>query len=115
MSHQKLVLDVEKKVRSIGLLPKPSECRSLSIQKGTLEIVDFNLPIDACKKVLISFVLVKPLKFLGSVVAEENSPSTKFAIIEQKLREKLENIDLSEIGTTFNKTTHEQAKRIFFL
>ena len=41
--HRKLVLDMEKKVRSMGLILKPSEFRALSMQKGTLTILNFNL------------------------------------------------------------------------
>ena len=91
-SHQKLVLDVEKKLRTMGLVLKPRKCRALSIQSGTPGIVDFHLTNITGKKVTISSVLVKPLKFLGSIVAEDNTPSAKYELIENKLRNKLENI-----------------------
>ena len=42
-------------------------------------------------------MLVKPLKFLGSIVVEDNSPSAKFALIEEKLRTKQEKIDKSAL------------------
>ena len=71
--HQKLVLNVEKKIRSMGLILKPPKCRALTIQKGTPKIVDFNLTTETGKKVPISSVLLKPLKFLGSIIAEDNS------------------------------------------
>ena len=48
--HQKLVLDVEKKIKSMGLLLKPSKCRALSIQKGTPGIVDYHLTNETGKK-----------------------------------------------------------------
>jgi hypothetical protein len=48
--HQKLVLDVEKKIRSMGLILKPPKCRALSIQRGTQGIVDFNLTDITGKK-----------------------------------------------------------------
>ena len=90
--HQKLVLDVEKKIRSMGLILKPPKCRALSIQRGTPGIVDFNLTDVTGKKIPISSVLTKPLKFLGSIVAEDNSPNAKYALIEEKLRVKLEKL-----------------------
>ena len=93
--HQKIVLDVEKKLRSMGLVLKPQKCRALSIQSGTPKVVEFHLTNETGNKVPISSVLVKPLKFLGSIVAEDNTPSAKFALIEEKLRTKLENIDKS--------------------
>ena len=40
---------------------------------------------------------MKPLKFLGSIVAEDNTPSAKFAFIEEKLRTKVENINKSAL------------------
>ena len=95
--HQKLVLNVERKIRSMGLILKPSKCRALSIQRGTPGVVEFNLTNETGNKISISSVLVKPLKFLGSTVTEDNSPSAKFVIIEQKLRTKLENIDKSSL------------------
>ena len=95
--HQKIVLDVEKKLRSMGLVLKPQKCRALSIQSGTPKVVEFHLTNETGSKVPISSVLVKPLKFLGSIVAEDNTPSAKFALIEEKLRTKLENIDKSAL------------------
>ena len=77
----------------MGLILKPPKCRALTIQKGTPKIVDFILTTETGKKVPISSVLLKPLKFLGSIIAEDNSPSAKYDIIEEKLQTKLENID----------------------
>ena len=45
----------------------------------------------------ISSVIYKPVKFLGSVVQEDNSPNTMFAVLSQKLKSKLENIDQSSL------------------
>ena len=91
--HQNLVQNVERKIRTMGLILKPSKCRAMSIQKGTPKIGDFHLTSDTGMKVPISSVLLKPLKFLGSIIAEDNSPRAKYDIIEQKLRTKLENIN----------------------
>ena len=55
----------------MGLLLKPPKCRALSVQSGTPAIVDFHLTNESGNKVPISSVMVKPLKFLGSIVAEE--------------------------------------------
>ena len=81
----------------MGLILKPPKCRALSIQRGTPGIVDFNLLDVTGKKIPISSVLTKPLKFLGSIVAEDNSPNAKYALIEEKLRVKLENIGKSSL------------------
>ena len=95
--HQKIVLDVEKKLRTMGLILKPQKCRALSVQSGTPTVIEFHLTNKSGDKVPISSVLVKPLKFLGSIVSEDNTPSAKFALIEEKLRTKLNNIDKSAL------------------
>ena len=95
--HQKLVTDVEKKIRTMGLVLKPRKCRALSIKSGKAEIINFHLTDEKCDKVNISSVLVNPLKFLGAILAESNTPSARFELIHQKLKTKLENIDKSSI------------------
>ena len=95
--HQKLVLDVENKIRSMGSVLKPRKCRSLSIKSGKPEVIDFNLTNEAGNKVIISSVLVKPLKFLGAMITESNTPSAKFELIHDKLKAKLNNIDKSTL------------------
>ena len=76
----------------MGLVLKPQKCRALSIQSGAPGIVDFHLTNITGKKVTISSVLLKPLKLFGSIVAEDNTPSARYELIENKLRNKLENI-----------------------
>ena len=95
--HQKLVTDVEKKIRTMGLVLKPRKCRALSIKSGKAEIINFHLTDEKGDKVNISSVLVNPLKFLGAILAESNTPSARFELIHQKLKTKLENIDKSSI------------------
>ena len=41
--HQKLISDIENKIKSMGLVIKPSKCASLSIQSGKSTGVTFNL------------------------------------------------------------------------
>ena len=62
--HQKIVLDVENKLRTMGLTLKPPKCRALSIQSGSPAIREFLLTNETGNKVPISSALVKPLKFL---------------------------------------------------
>ena len=95
--HQTLVLDVEKKLQSMGLVLKAPKCRSLSIQSGKTTNIQFHLKTNTNKVVPISSVIEKPMKFLGSVVQEDNSPHAMFATLSQKLQNKLENIDKSSL------------------
>ena len=48
--HQKLVTDISKKIKSIGLELKPKKCRSLSIEKGKVVNVIFKLEDDNRKE-----------------------------------------------------------------
>ena len=83
--HQTLVTDVEKKLQSMGLVLKAPKCRSLSIQSGKITNIQFYLKTNANSAVPISSVIEKPMKFLGSVVQEDNSPNAMFALLSQKL------------------------------
>ena len=97
-NHQDLVTDVEEKIKSMGLVIKPSKCRSLTIQKGKVENVHFNLKdIDNEGQVNIATVEEKPMKFLGSEVTSENTPAAMFASLFSKLKSKLENINKSTL------------------
>ena len=94
MKHQTLVTDVENKLVTMGLVIKPSKCRSLSIVKGKYTNITFQLKDKISgNPVNIFSVLDKPMKFLGSEVTGNNTPSAMFAFLELKLKTKLENID----------------------
>ena len=92
--HQILVTDVENKLISMGLVLKPRKCRSLSIEGGKYTNVQFHLKNRTSEKpVNILSVLDKPLKFLGSEVTSDNTPSAMYVFLNSKLTTKLENID----------------------
>ena len=90
--------DVERKIISIGLVIKPQKCRSLSIVAGKPVNIPFKLKNKhSGDDVIISSVIEKPMKFLGSEISETNTPSVMFASLLSKLKNKLENIDKSTI------------------
>ena len=96
--HQTLVTDVEKKLKSMGLVIKPKKCRSLSIQGGKAVNIPFRLKDkDTGEDVNIASVIEKPMKFLGSEVSGTNSPNAMFASLYSKLKGKLDNIDKSTL------------------
>ena len=84
--HQALVTDVENKLQSMGLIIKAPKCRSLSIQSGKTTNIQFYLKTNTDNRVPISSVIEKPMKFLGSVVQEDNSPHAMFALLNTKLK-----------------------------
>ena len=91
--HNALVKDVESKLVSMGLVLKASKCRSLSIEGGKTTNHQFTLN----NSVHISFVLQKPMKFLGSEVLGNSNPSVIFAMMKTKLETKLHNINESSL------------------
>ena len=94
MKHQKLVTDVENKLITMGLVVKPSKCRSLSIVKGKYTNIQFQIKDKTSGNPMnILSVIDKPMKFLGSEVTGENTPNVMSAFLETKLKTKLENID----------------------
>ena len=97
IKHQQLVSDVEKKLKSMGLVIKAHKCRSLSIKSGKLTNIPFNLQTTSGEALNILSVMDKPMKFLGSDLAEDNSPNAMFARIYSKLEDKLNNINNSTL------------------
>ena len=96
--HQNLVLDVEKKLKTMGLVRKVLKCRSLSIVKGKIKNVKFYFKNDEDNTIeYISTISEKPMKFLGSEVTKTNTPHATFDLIHSKLKEKLENINKSTL------------------
>ena len=88
IKHQQLVKDVEKKLQSMGLILKPSKCRSLSIQGGKTKLHHFTLN-NSGKPVNIISVIEKPMKFLGSEITKDNTTSAMFVTMKSKLENKL--------------------------
>ena len=96
--HQELVTDVEEKIKTMGLVIKPSKCRSLTIQNGKVENIHFKLK-DTINgsSVIIATVEEKPMKFLGSEVTSVNTPAAMFVKLFSKLETMLENINNSTL------------------
>ena len=73
----------------MGLVIKPKKCRSLSIHKGTTVNIQFQLKDkETGDNINIASVIDKPMKFLGSEVAESNTPKAMFASLYSKLKQK---------------------------
>ena len=64
--HQKLITDIQGKIKSMGLVIKPSKCSSLSIQSGRSADIVYHLTEES-EKIPIGLVRNKPQKFLGSM------------------------------------------------
>ena len=91
-----MIKDINKKIKSLGLLIKPSTCASLSIQSGRSTDVSFTLS-DVGETIPIDLIKNKPQKFLGSIVTALNKPQDMFEFLLDKFEKKLKNIDNSKL------------------
>ena len=76
----------------MGLVVKPGECASLSIQSVRSSDSIFHLT-EGMQNIPIELVKNKPLKFLGSNITALNKPNEMFHFLFEKFETKLKNID----------------------
>ena len=88
--------DVEKKLKTMGLILKAPKCRSLSIKGGTACNIPFTLD-NSGSPVQVLSVLDRHMKFLGSEMTGNTTESAMFVTIKTKLETKLENIKRSSL------------------
>ena len=106
--HQKLQLDVQQKAESMGLLFKPSKCRSLSIIGGRVDGEKSFFLQAGSDKVYLKTMEDDPHKFLGSTITSKNTPADHFAFLKTKLEEKLENLDKSLVRGEFKVAVYSR-------
>lgn len=108
--HQKLIKDVEIKATSMGLIFKPSKCRSLSICAGKVKDVSFVLsdPTNSTLKTHIKTMHDDPHKFLGSLITYHNTAKDYFEHFYDILKKKLENINNSEVRGEYKLSIYER-------
>ena len=94
IKHQKLQNDIQKKSESMGLILKPSKCRSLSITSGKPTNITFTLK-DPNSDNLINLKTLEddPFKFFGSTITFRNTAAENYDILNDMLTKKLENLD----------------------
>ena len=63
---------------------------------------------DTGENITIASVVDKPMKFLGSEVTGNNTPSAMFAFLYSKLKQKLENIDKSTLKGEHKSTIYSR-------
>ena len=95
--HQKFIHNIEQKVASMGLILKPSKCKSLSIQAGKSNDVTFVLEDDKQVKTHIETLTESLYKFLGSLITFNSKPQDYFDHLSNIFKDKLENIDTSKV------------------
>ena len=81
----------------MGLVLKPSKCRSLSISSGkptnnTFSLWDYT-DTNNHKLVQLKTLEDDPFKFLGSTITYKNTAADRFDLLENMLKKKLSNLD----------------------
>ena len=106
--HQKFIHNIEQKVASMGLILKPSKCKSLSIQAGKSNDVTFVLEDDKQVKTHIETLTESSHKFLGSLITFNSKPQDYFDHLSNIFKDKLENIDKSKIRGEYKLAIYER-------
>ena len=82
---------------------KPSKCRSFSIRSGTPEAIHFNLA-----DYQIPSIAEEEQKYLGRLLFFNMKPKEAFKLLKEKLKEKLENLDSTEIRNEFKVKIYKE-------
>ena len=95
-SHQRIINEINLKVKTMNLKLKPEKCRSISICQGSAREVAFKINDDT-----LATVKDKPEKFLGSYISFYGKSQDNYDIINRKLSDVLQHIDDSQIRNEY--------------
>ena len=94
IKHQKLQNDIQSKCQTMGLVLKPSKCRSLSITSGKPSNNTFTLKNpDNDDLIHLKTLEDDPFKFLGCTITFRNTAADNFKVLNDMLNGKLENLN----------------------
>jgi len=87
-THQKFINEIKKSIESMGMMLKPSKCRSFSLKSGSPSVVSFFIG-----ETRISSVSEEEQKFLGKVIFYLGKSTETFDYVKTILMKKLENLN----------------------
>ena len=87
-THQKLINTINTNIESMGMLLKPSKCRSFSISRGSSKVVDFYIGPNR-----VPSIAEEEQKFLGRVIFYTGKSSETIAYLRDIFIERLDNIE----------------------
>ena len=94
--HQKIINELDGKLKTMGLMLKPRKCRSLSISSGKPTVVNFSVANEQ-----IASVYDKPLKFLGSHITFSMKTAEVYELIREQIVTTLNSIDKVNIRNEY--------------
>ena len=95
-TQQRLINEIEKKILSMGMLLKPSKCRSHSITSGKSSDISFKINTNT-----IPTIKNKEQKFLGKKIFFTAKTKDTLEYLTSEFREKLINLDESLVRNEF--------------
>ena len=95
-TQQRIINKIDEHIKSMGMLLKPSKCRSFSIGSGKPIIKHFKIG----EKVIPS-IAEEEQKFLGKVLFFEGKSEQCHDLLKQKIQEKMDNLDKTAVRSEF--------------
>ena len=87
-THPKLINNINNNIESMGMMLKPSKCRSFSISRGSSKVVDFYIGEHR-----VPSISEEEQKFLGRVIFYSGKSSETLSYLKKIFSDKLENIE----------------------
>ena len=97
-THQKILDDINGKVKSIGIKIKSSECRSLSISSGSPKIEHFKVDDNIIPSIGEEG---QEQKYLGRLLFFKSGGKLTFELLKEKLSEKMTNLNSTAVRNEF--------------
>ena len=95
-TQQRIINKINENILSMGMLLKPSKCRSFSIKSGKPEIVHFSIGDK-----IVPSIAEEEQKFLGRVLFFEGKSQQCFDLLKEKVLEKINNLDNTAVRSEF--------------
>ena len=95
-TQQRLMNKINEQIISMGMMIKPSKCRSFSLSSGKPSVIHFKFGEN-----IIPSISEEEQKFLGRVLFYQGKSEECFTLLKEVISEKLENLDKTLIRNEF--------------
>ena len=95
-THQRIIHQIDEKIKSMGMLLKPSKCRSFSIRSGKPIVKHFLI-----EDKVVPSISEEEQKFLGRVLFFEGKSQDCHELLSQNIQEKMNNLDETAVRPEF--------------
>ena len=95
-THQRMMNKINDHINSMGMMLKPSKCRSFTLKAGRPEKENFKISEHP-----VPSIADEEQKFLGRVLFFSGKSSECFELLQQNIKERLENLEKTAIRPEF--------------